>query len=239
MLEEIVRHRRTIYSMKNIAIITAAGLGKRMGEGRPKQYLELAGRPILCHTLDKFEAASLVDEIIVVSDAASLQFVREKMVSKYSYKKIKDIIKGGEKRQDSVCAGLAAAKGCDIVCVHDGVRPFVAPELINKGIEEARSHGACIVAIPVKDTIKRVDGEGRIAETVERAGLWRAQTPQTFRYDILKKAMDKAMKENFYGTDEAMLVERLGKDIFILAGDERNIKITTPEDLKIAETLCA
>ncbi len=224
--------------MKAVAVITAAGLGTRMGASHPKQYLELGGKPILAHTLEKFEAAKLVDSIVIVADSGSISMIKETILKNWPSPKVKWVVKGGEKRQDSVAAGLAAASiGYDVVAIHDGVRPFVRPELIDKCIEEAASHGACIVAIPVKDTIKRVDEEGRIAETVERAGLWRAQTPQAFRYDLLDSAMSEAMKEGFYGTDEAMLVERAGHEIYILAGDEKNIKITTPEDLAIAGAL--
>lgn len=224
--------------MKNIAIITAAGLGKRMGANQPKQYLELDGRSILSHTLEKFERAKLVDGIALVVDKPSLDFVRDEILKKWPSPKVKWIVRGGEKRQDSVAAGIGSVPlGCEIVCVHDGVRPFVTPELIDKSIEEASSHGACIVAIPLKDTIKRVDAEGLVAETVERAGLWRAQTPQTFRFELLEAAMNEATSTGFYGTDEAMLVERFGHDVYILAGDERNIKITTPEDLVVAKAI--
>jgi 2-C-methyl-D-erythritol 4-phosphate cytidylyltransferase len=223
----------------NVAIITAAGFGKRMGTDKPKQYLELSNKPILIHTLEKFEKARLIDEIILVTDPSSVTIVREIILGKYPSPKVKKIVAGGEQRQDSVAKGLAnVSPGCEIVCVHDGVRPFITPELIDKSVEEAMSHGACIVAIPMKDTIKRVDEEGQIVETVERSGLWRAQTPQTFKFNILKEAFEKAFETGFYGTDEAMLVERINKEICILSGDERNIKITTPDDLKIAETLC-
>lgn len=210
-----------------------------MGADRPKQYLELGGRSILAVTIEKFQNARLVDEIILVTDSESVNFVRDKILSANSFPKVRKVVAGGEKRQDSVAEGLKnLADDAEIVCVHDGVRPFVSEETINRSIEAAKLHGACIVAIPMKDTIKLVDEEGMIVETVPRAGLWRAQTPQTFRCEILKKAMDSARAENFYGTDEAMLVERLKIPVYILSGDERNIKITTPDDLKIAETLC-
>ncbi len=225
--------------MKNVAIITAAGIGKRMRANQPKQYLELNGRPILSHTLEKFQAARLIEGIVLVVDGASLDLVQDDMLKKWPCAKVKWVVRGGDKRQDSVAQGLKAVPlGCEVVCVHDGVRPFITPEIIDRSVEEAASHGACIVAIPVKDTIKRVDMEGRIAETVERAGLWRAQTPQTFKYELFESAMNQAKSEGFYGTDEASLVERFGHEVYILAGDERNIKITTPEDLKIAEAIC-
>jgi 2-C-methyl-D-erythritol 4-phosphate cytidylyltransferase len=226
--------------MKNIAIITAAGLGKRMEAGKRKQYLALAGKPVLCHTLDKFHEAKSVDAIILVTDKDSIDYVKNDLLKTYKYPKVKWVVRGGTKRQDSVAAGLNnVPAGSEVVAVHDGVRPFISPQLIDKCFDEANEHGACIVAVPINDTIKRVDDKGRIVETVERTALWRAQTPQTFRFDILETAMSQAMSEGFYGTDEASLVERLGHEIYILAGDERNIKITTPEDLKIAEILCA
>ncbi len=222
--------------MRNVAIITAAGFGKRMGLKQPKQYLELNGKPILCHTLEKFEQAKLIDGIVLVTDMASLDIVKNDILKRFPSPKVKWVVTGGAKRQDSVAAGLRSTPlGCETVCVHDGVRPFVTPELIDKSVEIAQNSGAVIVAIPVKDTIKRVDEEGKIVGTMERAGLWRAQTPQTFKYETLEMAMNQAIVEGFYGTDEAMLVERLGHEITILSGSERNIKITTPEDLKIAE----
>lgn len=224
--------------MKHVAIITAAGIGKRMGGSQPKQYLELHGKPILCHTIEKFEAAKLIDGIVLVTDRNSLTLVKDQILKKCKAPKVKWIVAGGEKRQDSVNNGLKAVPmGTEVVCVHDGVRPFITSELIDKSVEEAKAHGACIVAIQMKDTIKRVDEEGRIVETVERAGLWRAQTPQTFRYDVLESAMNQALAEKFYGTDEASLVEQYGHEIYVLAGNERNIKITTPEDLIIAEAI--
>lgn len=206
-----------------------------MGTSKPKQYLELGGRPILSHTLDKFEAAKKIDAIVLVTDMGSLALAKD--IAK-PYSKVKWVVTGGEKRQDSVAAGLKnVPMGCEVVCVHDGVRPFISPELIDKCMSEAASHGACIVAVPVRDTIKRIDGEGRIVETVERAGLWRAQTPQAFNYELFESAMNQAMTEGFYGTDDAALVERTGHEIFVLSGDEKNIKITTVEDLSIAESL--
>jgi len=223
--------------MKNIVIIIAAGAGKRMGGDRPKQHLDLCGKPILCHTLDRFHQASMVDAVIIVTDVASIDTVRQHCSNSSLYPKVRWIVAGGEKRQDSVHAGLKAVPaGAEIVAVHDGVRPFVNPQVIDKSFEVAGLYGACIVAIPVKDTIKRADSMGRIIETVERTGLWRAQTPQTFKYEILEMAMDQAMSEGFYGTDEAVLVERLGHEICILPGDERNIKITTPDDFLMAKT---
>jgi len=208
-----------------------------MGGDRPKQYLELNGRPVLCHTLERFHEATSIDAIILVTDAPSIDTVRRTFLNSPSFPKVKWVVKGGEKRQDSVLAGLKTVPaGAEIVAVHDGVRPFIEPSVIDKGVEIAGQYGACIVAIPVKDTIKRADSMGRIVETVERAGLWRAQTPQTFKFETLEMAMNQAMAEGFYGTDEAMLVERLGHDICIIQGDERNIKITTPDDLLMART---
>lgn len=224
--------------MSTVAIITAAGIGKRMGADQPKQYLELKGKPILCHTLEKFQKAATIDAVVLVTDRGSISLVRDKILKDFPCPKVKWIVAGGNKRQDSVYAGIKAVPlGTDVVCVHDGVRPFISVELIDKSVEEAKDHGACIVSVPVKDTIKRVDNEGRIVETVERAGLWRAQTPQTFRFDVLESAMNQAMTEGFYCTDEASLVERYGHEVYVLAGDEKNIKITTPDDLAVAEAL--
>lgn len=211
------------------AIIVAAGEGRRFGSS--KQFALLKGKPVLDWCLEKFEANKKVAEIILVLKDESLK-------GKYlgRYHKMTAVAKGGEKRQDSVFSGLQQLDPdkADIVLVHDGVRPLIDKQLINRVIAAAREKGAVVPAIPVEDTVKLVEKKA-VRETLDRKKLFRIQTPQGFSYRILMKALDKARKEKFYGTDEASLVERAGKRVAIVAGDPRNIKITNREDLRIAE----
>jgi len=218
--------------MKRIsAIIVAAGEGKRFGFS--KQFALLRGKAVLDWTLEKFESHPLVDEIILV-------LPDEKRKAKYlsSYRKIKAIVRGGKKRQDSVFKGFEQIdpRETGIVLVHDGVRPLVSEALISRVIEETLKKEAVIPALPIEETLKEVSGQD-VIRTVDRSGLCRVQTPQGFFYSILKQALEKAEEEGFDGTDEAMLVERTGKKVFWVEGDPRNVKITTPADLRIAEAL--
>jgi len=211
------------------AIIVAAGEGKRFGS--PKQYSLLRGKPVLEWTLEKFEYHEAVNEIILVLKDESQ---RESFISEFS--KIAAVVSGGKKRQDSVHIGFNHVKPekAEIVLVHDGVRPLIQKELISRVIEAAAKKGAVIPVIPVEDTVKEVSGR-TVLRTVEREDLYRVQTPQGFLYSVLKQALEWASEERYYGTDEASLVEKTGKEVFIIQGDPQNIKITTPEDLKIAE----
>ncbi len=213
------------------AIIVAAGAGKRFGE--PKQFAYLRAKPVLEWTLERFQAHSEVEAVVLVlPDEQDLKHYRMR------YAKILDIVRGGERRQDSVWQGfrLLTASAPEIVLVHDGARPLVGPDLISRVIAAARADGAAVPVLPIEDTIKEVRG-GRVTATVDRTLLARAQTPQGFRYDVLKKALDAARRDRFYGTDEAALVERVGLPVTAVAGDPRNIKITTPIDIPIAEAL--
>ncbi|HSQ79143.1 MAG TPA: 2-C-methyl-D-erythritol 4-phosphate cytidylyltransferase [Candidatus Bathyarchaeia archaeon] len=213
------------------AIIVAAGAGTRFGE--MKQFAYLRAKPVLEWTLERFQAHPEVGTIVLVlPDEQDLKHYRMR------YDKIVDLVRGGEKRQDSVWQGfrLLAAAAPEVVLVHDGARPLVPADLISRVIAAARTGGAAVPVMPVEDTIKEVR-EGAIAGTVDRSRLFRAQTPQGFRYDVLKKAMDAARKDRFTGTDEASLVERLGLPVAAVPGDARNIKITTPVDIPIAEAL--
>jgi 2-C-methyl-D-erythritol 4-phosphate cytidylyltransferase len=212
-------------------IIVAAGAGTRFGE--MKQFAYLRAKPVLEWTLERFEAHSGVGAVaLVLPDENDLKHYRMR------YPKIIDIVRGGDKRQDSVWQGfrLLSAFGPEIVLVHDGARPLVPADLISRVIEAARADGAAVPVLAVEDTLKEVR-DGRVAGTVDRTFLFRAQTPQGFRYDVLKKALDAARKDRFYGTDEAALVERLGLPVASVPGDPRNIKITTPFDIPIAEAL--
>ncbi len=223
--------------MKVSAIIPAAGQGVRMGAGVPKQFLLLNGKPILHHTLQSFQQCDEVDEIVIVMPANEIE---PSSGLKNDFGKIKCLVAGGAQRQDSVCNGFDALDpDTDIVVVHDGVRPFASPELIRDSIRAARDFGAVITAIPVSDTIKKANEDGLVEGTVAREGLWRVQTPQTFRYELLKEACDRARQDGFYGTDEGALIENLGRELKIIPGSELNIKITRSEDLVLGEHIAA
>lgn len=224
--------------MKVCAIIPAAGQGNRMGGPVPKQFLLLKGRPILSFAIDAFEKSGIVDSVVLVTPAKELAEARETWLRRPGI--VRQVVVGGEKRQDSVYNGLQALDAdTEIVVVHDGVRPFVTPEMIRETAESAARHGACIVAIPVNDTIKQATADGFVERTVDRNGLWRVQTPQAFRYEVLKEAFDKAAADSFYGTDEGSLIEYLGREVKIVCGSEMNLKITRPEDLVLGECIAA
>lgn len=223
--------------MKVTAIIVAAGRSKRIKDRIPKQFMEIAGKPILCHTLQGFEDCKEIDEILPVVPEDWLAYCSAEVVDKYGYKKITKVISGGEKRQDSVHKGLLAApKDTSIVLIHDGVRPLVRVSKIAKSIELCKECKAVILAVPIKETIKRVEGKS-VHTTLNRERLWTAQTPQTFDYKLLLEAYEKAKLDGFRGTDDASLVERIGMEVKILEGDYDNVKITTPEDLILAEQI--
>jgi 2-C-methyl-D-erythritol 4-phosphate cytidylyltransferase len=208
------------------AIVVAAGAGKRFGE--MKQFAFLRGKPVLEWTLEAFQAHGEVGAIaLVLPDEQDLKHYRIR------YPKIVDIVRGGKRRQDSVWQGfrLLDAATAEVVLVHDGARP-----LVSRVIAAARAAGAAVPILPLEETVKEVR-DGRVVGTVDRTFLARAQTPQGFLYAVLKKALDKARRDRFYGTDEAMLAERAGIPVSVVEGDPYNIKITTPVDLKIAEGL--
>lgn len=218
----------------NTAIIVAAGRGKRFGAEKPKQFLEILGKPLVVHTLERFENCPAVGETILVLPTEEIEYFR-KIAEKFDLKKLAKIVSGGETRAASVLSGLSAidAKACEIVAVHDGARPVVSGEEIARTIEKAKETGAACLTAYVTDTIKEVAG-GKILRTVERAELRRALTPQTFRYEILKRAFaENDFQEE--ATDECFLVEKLGVEIAVVEGSAKNIKITRAEDLAVAE----
>jgi 2-C-methyl-D-erythritol 4-phosphate cytidylyltransferase len=224
--------------MKTAAIITAGGIGKRMGAGLPKQYLEVAGKPIIVHTIERFVGLAGVRQVIVTVPPGDETSFAADILAPFALNEMVTVVAGGAERQDSVSNGLAAVAGdIEIVLIHDGVRPFIKRDVIQRSIECARDKGACVVAMPLKETVKRVDEKMCVAETVDRSVLWGAQTPQAFRFDIIREAFDKATREGFYGTDDTMLVERLGHTVSVVEGDYNNIKITTAEDIVIAEAI--
>ncbi len=219
----------------NTAIIAAAGSGSRMASDRPKQFLQLAGTPIIFHTLKPFEECESIHEIVVVLPAEeSAGFLS--MAGKFGLRKLVRVVPGGATRADSVKRGLMAIRSAtaEIVAVHDGVRPFVSVEDIEATVGAARNTGAAILVAPVVDTIKEVDDD-RIVQTLDRTKLRRALTPQSFRYDLLRKAFENLDVHDPSLTDESSMIERLGELVTIVEGSVNNIKITTPEDLAIAE----
>lgn len=220
------------------AIIVAAGKGIRMNSGTRKQYIAVAGRPILGHTLHKFDACDRIDIIYLLVPEADFDHCRKSVLSTINPNKPIRLVAGGAERQDSVYNGLLALEEkSGLVVIHDGVRPLIQPDLIASCIQGAMKTGACIAGIPAFDTIKQADDTGTIEKTLSREGLWLAQTPQVFRYDLIREAHDRALREDFHGTDDAILVERLGHFVTIINGSKTNIKITTEEDLVVAETL--
>jgi 2-C-methyl-D-erythritol 4-phosphate cytidylyltransferase len=221
----------------NVAIIAAAGQGRRLGGRQAKQFLELAGVPVIIHTLRRFEQCASIHEVVVVlpqADAAGFLA----LASKYGLRKLGRVVPGGLTRAESVWRGLQAIRPqtAEIVAVHDGVRPFVTPEEIERTVRAAETSGASILAAPVVDTIKEVRGL-EVARTVDRSSLRRALTPQCFRYSILRRAYEQSGSLGEDATDDSLLVERLGVTVTIVEGDSRNIKITRPEDLAIGEIL--
>lgn len=226
--------------MRTVAIIPAAGSGSRMNRDVSKQYLTLAGKPILVCTLEVFEACPLVDALLVVVPSQDLESVRTDILAPWNLKKVAGIIPGGKERQDSVRAGIEALDGdAELVIIHDAVRPFITAGLIENCVRAAAAEGAATVGVPVKDTVKEVGPDGRILRTCDRSLLWFTQTPQVFRRDIIENAHRAAVRDGFKGTDDTSLVERLGIAVRMIRGDYGNIKITTPEDLILAEALLA
>ena len=221
--------------MKVGAIIPAAGRGKRIGASVPKQFLEIQGKPLLHHTLTVFASCKLIDYVVLVMPRADVDEMGEDWLNKYEI--VREVVVGGEKRQDSVYNGFnSLEEGTDIVVVHDGVRPFTTPQMITATVEAAQQYGAAITAIPVSDTVKQA-ADGFVKQTVSRDGLWRVQTPQAFQCGLLQQAFKKAKKDSYYGTDEGSLVEYLGERVKIVPGSELNIKITRKEDLVLGESL--
>lgn len=222
----------------NFAIIVAAGSGKRFGSEIPKQFLELCGKPVIFHTLERFEDCWLIDEVILVLAAAEADKFRL-IIGNYNFSKLKTIVFGGQTRAESVYHGLEAIKSlkAKIVTIHDGARPLVTPSEIAKTIEKANETGAAVLVAPVTDTIKQISPDEKILKTIDRTTLRRALTPQCFDYKILKRAFAQPNILNQQATDESFLVEQLGIKISIVEGSSRNIKITMAEDLILAKAL--
>jgi 2-C-methyl-D-erythritol 4-phosphate cytidylyltransferase len=222
------------------ALIPAAGRGQRMGLDVEKQFMPLAGKPLLAHTLGCFEATPGIDRIVVIVPPGREAFCAQEIVEVEGLRKVVHIVAGAETRQRSVTAGFRClGENVDVVVIHDGARPFVTPSLIQTSIEVAFQHGSGIVAIRESDTLKRVSVEGTVIETVDRRDLWRAQTPQAFRRSILQRALAHAEGHNLNATDEALLVEALAWPVHIIPGSAWNFKVTTPDDFLLAELVLA
>lgn len=226
------------YKMKVLSLITAAGKGERTGLAIKKLYYTLGDKPILAHTVYVFEECKEVDDIYLIVPLGDIELCRENIVEKYRFGKVKKIIEGGEKRQDSIQNGLdAIEQKYDIVVIHDGARPFVTERIVSSCISEAFRFGASVVAIPVSDTLKKsIDGE-IIEGTVKRDFLWQAQTPQAFSCEIIKEAYKTIKGDDIVATDDSFLVENMGVKVKMVMGSVFNIKITYPEDIKLAEAI--
>lgn len=221
------------------AIILSAGKGSRMNSSIHKQYMDLAGRPVICHTIERFENSTVTD-IVLVTGAGEIDYCKQEIVEKYHYHKVRHIVEGGKERYHSVMCGLEAAQGADYVLIHDGARPFATEEIIRRVMECVQQEKACVVGMPVKDTIKIADDEGYVSQTPNRNSVWMIQTPQAFSYDLILGAYQKMMMGDQCGiTDDAMVAEQYSDvHVKLIEGSYENIKITTPEDLVIAESFC-
>lgn len=221
---------------KITAIVLAAGTGKRMNSAVHKQYMMLAGKPVLYYALKAFDKSAVTD-IVLVTGAGEIEYCKKEIVEKYQIEKVRAIVEGGRERYHSVHAGLEAAVGSDYVLIHDGARPLVTEDIIVRSIEMVRECRACVVGMPVKDTIKLVGEDGYAKETPERSLLWQMQTPQCFAYPLIADAYAKIIASGDDSvTDDAMVLERItGQQVRVIEGSYRNLKITTPEDLLVAE----
>lgn len=222
---------------KNIALVLAAGQGKRMGAGVNKQFLTLKGKPVLYHTLKAFSENPHIDEIVLVCAEKDMDYCKNNIVKEYGFSKVKSLVLGGTERQDSVYNGLKAIKSCDIVLIHDGARPFITNKIIDEGIKMAGSHGACTCGVKAKDTIKLRDSEGFSKETLNRESTFLVQTPQCFKYELILNCHEKLNKNKKMVTDDTMVIEMFNHRVYLYEGSYFNIKITTPEDMIVGENI--
>ena len=225
--------------MKCTAIVLAAGQGKRMNSKIQKQFLMLKGKPVLYYSLAVFEESPEIDEIILVTGKECIEYCKKEIIEVYGFQKVKHIVPGGQERYDSVYAGLCACENCEYVFIHDGARPFVTEEIIVRTKEAVKKYGACIAGMPSKDTVKFADENGLVESTPNRSRVWSIQTPQVFAYKLIRNAHEKArqydMKEI---TDDSMLIEQYGGvKVRLVEGSYENLKITTPEDILVAEKI--
>lgn len=220
------------------AIIVAGGSGSRMGSKIKKQYLKIQDKEILAHTVECFNAMPEIHQIIVVTAKEDIEYVDTLLKKTYHLNKVKDIVEGGKERQDSVYEGIKCISDeVKYVIVHDGARPLITKEVILKALNKAYEHKASIVAVPVKDTIKVVNSNKEVEDTPRRETLWSVQTPQIFEKELIIEAYTQAKMQGIAATDDSMLVEALGVSVYVVEGEYTNIKITTPEDLIMAENI--
>ncbi|MBC5650500.1 2-C-methyl-D-erythritol 4-phosphate cytidylyltransferase [Blautia segnis] len=219
------------------AIVLAAGQGKRMHSKIQKQFLEIGGKPILYYSMECFQKSPLIQDIILVTGEDMISYCQSEIVEKYGFTKVCKVTAGGKERYDSVYAGLLCCQDTDYVYIHDGARPFVTEEMIQRGYEAVKRTNACAMGMPSKDTVKLADPSGYIKETPDRKNVWNIQTPQIFSYDLIRGAYESIRKKDMSNvTDDAMVVEQeTGTKILLVEGSYQNIKITTPEDLAVAE----
>ena len=224
-------------SERNTAIVLAAGQGKRMHSKVQKQFLEIQGYPVLYYSLRCFQESPLIQDIILVTGEDALSYCKEEIVKKYGFTKVSNVIAGGKERYDSVYAGLCECRDCEYVLIHDGARPFVTEEILKRGLQKVKETGACVIGMPSKDTVKLSDEEGYVKETPNRKCVWTIQTPQIFSYSLIREAHDSIRQKDMSKiTDDAMVIEQeTGVKVALAEGSYQNIKITTPEDLYIAE----
>ena len=224
-------------SERYTAIVLAAGQGKRMHSKVQKQFLEIQGYPVLYYSLRCFQESPLIQDIILVTGEESISYCKEEIVQKYGFTKVSAVIPGGKERYDSVYAGLCECRDCEYVLIHDGARPFVTEEILKRGLQKVKETGACVIGMPSKDTVKLSDEEGYVKETPNRKCVWTIQTPQIFLYSLIREAHDSIRQKDMSKiTDDAMVVEQeTGAKVALAEGSYQNIKITTPEDLVIAE----
>lgn len=225
---------------KFVAIVLSAGTGSRMKSDIPKQYMELNGKPVIYYSLMAFQDSD-VESIVLVAGKDDIEYCRKEIVEKYGITKVKAIVAGGAERYDSVFEGLKAAGNCDYVMIHDGARPVLDANIVRRAWQGVVEHRACVVGMPVKDTIKIVNEEGQAVSTPDRKTLWQIQTPQVFEYELIYKAYNQVISEmrtgkNINITDDAMIIEYASDvKVHMVEGSYTNIKITTPEDISVAE----
>lgn len=219
------------------AIVLAAGKGTRMNSKIQKQFLEVEGKPVIYYSLKCFQESPLIRDIILVTGEESLSYCKEEIVKRFGFSKVKKVTAGGKERYDSVYAGLCACDNTDYVLIHDGARPFVTEEILERTCLSVKETGACVVGMPAKDTIKISDRNKMVESTPAREKVWLVQTPQAFRYSLIKEAYESIRCKDMSGiTDDAMIVEQeSGVKVALVHGSYENLKITTPEDLIIAE----
>jgi len=229
-----------VFGGKVTAVITAAGKGTRMKSDINKQYIEIAGIPVLARTISVFQQCDDIDDIVLVVNEQDIDFCRNKIVEQYNFSKVSSLVGGGAERQNSVYRGLCAVgNDSGIVLIHDGARPFVSSKNIVDCISAAKIYHACGIGVRLKDTVKICDDKDFVASTPERSSLWSIQTPQGFVFNTIMDAHEKAIRDNYTGTDDMVLAERLGIPVKIIEGNYQNIKITTAEDLVVGESIAA